>query len=249
MSFPSSTPIMANLQLPMAMLYLSALSSDSTVFTEPLVPPRKTNLENPQLRRMSKILDSIVYFLPVAKGHVFALSLEVGERVRITVAGNDNEHFLPAFGYTPAEAIQFVWDAVLSIATSEETESTSRFEELVAYLFERQEAKMQARFDKRKEQCKLFFELASDPKFRSQRTPGQLKFLEAAEDIFEYTSTFFGLPKEKRSESYYVLHYRLGKARSSYTKNDITPYAWRDLELKVQNTSNTRSRLVWPSVR
>jgi hypothetical protein len=108
---------------------------------------------------------------------------------------------------------------------------------------------MQARFDKRKEQCKLFFELASDPKFRSQRTPGQLKFLEAAQDIFEYTSAVLSLPKEERSESYFSLHYRLEEARTSYARNDITPYDWRDLELKVQDTRKTRSSLVWSSVR
>jgi hypothetical protein len=193
---------------------------------------------------MSKVLEAIVYFLQVTKGRVFAMSLEVGERVRIAVAGNDNEHLRPAFGHTPDQAIQFVWDAVHSIATSEETERASRVEELVAYLFGRHEVKMQARFDKRKEQCKLFFKLASDPEFLSQGTPKQLKFLEAAQD-----SAVLSLPKEERSGSYFSLHYRLQEARTSYAKNDITPYGWRDLELKVQDTRKTRSRLVWSSVR
>lgn len=227
---------MANLQLPMAMLSLFALCRNPTVLPEALVPPRETKLEDPQIRRMSKVVDAIVYFLPVAKGLVFALSMEVGERVRIAVAGNDNDHFLPAFGDTPTQAIQFIWDALRSIGTSEETTLTSRVEELVAYLLERHEPKMQARFDKRKEQCKLFFELASDPEFRSQRTPGQLKFLEAAQDIFEYTSMFLGLPQEKRRKKGGGLLYRLEEARPSYVKNDITPYSWRDLELKVQDT-------------
>jgi hypothetical protein len=164
--------------------------------------------------------------------------MEVGERVKIAIAGNDNDHFLPAFGDPPTEAIQFIWDALRSIATSEETTMASRVEELVAYLLERHETKMRARFDKRKEQCKLFFELASDPEFRSQRTTEQLKFLKAARDIFRYTSTFLGLPQEARRESYGGLHYRLEEPRTTYAnaKNDITPYSWRELDLKVQDT-------------
>ncbi|KAJ2911844.1 hypothetical protein MD484_g8571, partial [Candolleomyces efflorescens] len=229
---------MQNPQLPMAMLYLSALShcqSDSrnpAMFSAALVPSRETHLEDPQLRRMSKVLDALVFFLPSTKDRVFALSLEVGERVTISVAGNDDEHFLPAFGHTPDAMIQSVWDALRSIAS--EPENTARVKELVGYLFERHETKMRARFNKRKEQCRLFFELVNDPAFLSQRTPEQREFFKAAEKIFKFTARVFELPPEKRKEAYYGLHCRLEQYRPSYSKGKHASYIWRDLELKIQ---------------
>ncbi|KAJ2913004.1 hypothetical protein MD484_g7426, partial [Candolleomyces efflorescens] len=225
-------------QLPMAMLYLSALSNNPG-FSGASKPSREGHLDlEGQLRRMSKVLDAIVYFLPVSKGHVFALSLEAGGRARIAVAGNDNEHFRPACGRTPVEAIHFIWDALRSIvATSEEKEKRSRVSALLAFLYGRHEAKIQARFDKRKEQCKLFLELAKDPDFQSRCSPEQLKFLSAARKIFRATSVCLEFSKEEAiSEKWTYFHYVLQEAQDSYVKKDVTPYSWHTLELKVQNT-------------
>ncbi|KAJ2915089.1 hypothetical protein MD484_g5358, partial [Candolleomyces efflorescens] len=240
----TTTPpfIMANPQLPLAMLYLSSLSNplaDPSIFPKGLVPPRETNVEDPQLHRMSKVLDAMVYFLPVSKGQVFALSLGVGERVTICVAGNDDSeaHFRTACvnGATPDAMIQSVWDGLRSIVLSEPTSLNSRKKELVAYLFERHQGKMQRRFEKRREQCKLFFELASDPVLVSQRAAEHREFLKDARDIFHYTCTFFDLPQEKRKEAYYALYYRLEEARTSYAKRKDTVFcSWWSLELKVR---------------
>ncbi|KAJ2915084.1 hypothetical protein MD484_g5352, partial [Candolleomyces efflorescens] len=241
------------------MLYLSSLSNplaDASVFPEGLVPPRETNVEDPQLHRMSRVLDAMVYFLPVSKGQVFALSLEVGERVRIYVAGNDGDHFRPAFGHTPDAMIQSIWDALRSIA-SEPTNNSLR-KDLVVSLFERHIHKMQNRFEKRKEQCQLFFELADDPALVSQRTPEKQEFLEVAHDIFYAMSSFFELPEGGRKEAHLNLYHHLDEVQTYYSKSKSAfSNTWRDLELKVRETL-TRSppfdlvryidKLVSPSV-
>lgn len=218
----------------MAIACVSSLSPDATVYPEASdwLPPRRANLEDPQIRDIHKLLDAIVYFLPTSKDDVFALSLEVGDEVAVALSGNDGKHFEQMFGRTPAETVLFIWDKLKCIAQSDR--ENSQLTELVLYLLRRQDGRIETRFRKSNEPCKQFFELVRDPERRSQYTPEQIKFLDAAEDVFLGTSEFFEFPLEKREASYNAYVLRLQRARTSYKQDAVKPpYPWHDLEVKV----------------
>ncbi|KAJ2917363.1 hypothetical protein MD484_g3054, partial [Candolleomyces efflorescens] len=239
---------MAGPSLPLAMFQLFSISPDPTVMTKVSLPPRETELD-PQIRKVAKILDAIVHFLPTTKGPVFALSLEVNEtNVRMTVAGDTQEHFRKAFNQTPAQFIQSIWTGMHSIATSQGPPA----KDLIASLFQRHEVKLMQRFEKRKDQCREFFRVAKEPDFWSTLSAHQRRLVVAAEDIFEYTSTFFNFPQEKRRKMYPRIYSRLQEASVRYKaskKDPMENMEWvRALESTVQDNPSKFSIAVLGSL-
>lgn len=192
-------------------------------------------MKDPAIRRIRRVLDAIVHFLPVDKTLVFALSVEIRDTVRIAMSGNGDNYLDKAFNRTPAEVVQFIWAVLNLIATSDATSLPLHIMKLGTALMERKEAILQARFDKRSKQCELFFELTSDPEWRSKLTPKEIKFLDVAESIYSQTVTLFSRPQAERKEMYSAVLASLEKARSELNRNDVIPGRWSNLESKVTN--------------
>ncbi|EAU87739.1 hypothetical protein CC1G_11017 [Coprinopsis cinerea okayama7 len=106
------------------------------------------------------------------------------------------------------------------LVSSDNEKAAVHAKELTAYLFKRHLTKLKNRFEKGRDQCAKFFELARQPESWSSYTPREQKYLSAAQKIFEMTADFLAQSRLDQ-QSCFALHCRLLEARHSYIANEV----------------------------